>query len=103
MRSIKLLLSERFHGGSANLAAEVGLSRASLACRFNALVGEPPMTFLTGWRLALAADLLREPDSTVTSVARRVGYNSPFTFSAAFKRLYGVSPKAHRERQSVSA
>ena len=61
------------------------------------LVGEPPMAFLTGWRLALAADLLLEPGSTVGAVARRVGYSSPFTFSTAFKRVYGVSPKAHRD------
>jgi AraC-like DNA-binding protein len=80
----------------ASLAAEVAVSRAALARRFAELVGEPPMTFLTGWRLTLAADLLREPDATVGAVARRVGYTSPFTFSTAFKRRYGVSPQAHR-------
>ena len=103
-RAIRLLTNEpAVQWSVANLAAEVGLSRAALARRFNDLVGEPPMAFLAGWRLALAADLLREPGSTVTAVARRVGYNSPFTFSAAFKRLYGLSPKAHRESQSLSA
>jgi len=80
----------------ASLAAEVGVSRAALARRFTDLVGEPPMAFLTGWRLALAADLLLEPDATVGAVARRVGYTSPFTFSTAFKRHYGVSPQVHR-------
>jgi hypothetical protein len=45
----------------ASVAAEVGVSRATLARRFNELVGEPPMSFLTGWRLTLAADLLRSP------------------------------------------
>jgi AraC-like DNA-binding protein len=80
----------------ATLAAEVGVSRAALARRFTELVGEPPMTFLTGWRLALAADLLLEPSATVGAVARRVGYTSPFTFSTAFKRQYGMSPAAHR-------
>src|SRR5262249_25169974 len=80
----------------AALAAEVGVSRAALARRFTELVGEPPMAFLTGWRLALAADLLLEPDATVGAVARPVGYTSPFTFSTAFKRRYGVSPQAHR-------
>ena len=53
----------------ATLAREVGVSRAALARRFNDLVGEPPMSFLTGWRIALAADLLREPGATVGSVA----------------------------------
>ncbi|MEV4482602.1 AraC family transcriptional regulator [Micromonospora coxensis] len=82
----------------ASLAAEVGVSRAALARRFTALVGEPPMTFLTDWRLSLAADLLREPDATLAAVARRVGYGSPFALSTAFRRVRGVSPRTHRTR-----
>jgi AraC-like DNA-binding protein len=77
----------------AELARETGVSRAALARRFQALVGEPPMTFLTGWRIALAADLLREPGATVGSVAGQVGYGTPFALSAAFKRVRGVSPR----------
>jgi AraC-like DNA-binding protein len=80
----------------ASLAAEVGVSRATLARRFTELVGEPPMAFLTGWRLALAADLLLEPRSTITAVAGQVGYGTPYALSTAFKRAYGLSPKAHR-------
>ena len=72
------------------------MSRAALARRFNDLVGEPPMAFLTGWRIALAADLLLEPDATVGSVAAKVGYGSPFALSTAFKRLRGMSPKQYR-------
>ena len=78
----------------AELAAESGISRAALARRFTDLVGEPPMTFLTGWRLALAADLLRESDATVGAVAHKVGYGSPFALSTAFKRVHGISPRA---------
>ena len=80
----------------ASLAAEIGVSRAALARRFHDLVGEPPMTFLTGWRLALAADLLREPGATVGSVAAQVGYGSSFALSTAFKRVRGMSPQQHR-------
>jgi AraC-like DNA-binding protein len=80
----------------ASLATEIGVSRAALARRFTDLVGEPPMAYLTGWRLALAADLLREPDATVGAVARQVGYASPFALSTAFKRVRGVSPRQHR-------
>jgi len=78
------------------LATETGASRASLARRFHDLVGEPPMTFLKNWRLALAADLLRDPTETVGTVAAKVGYGSPFAFSTAFKRVRGISPQEHR-------
>ncbi|WP_433551974.1 AraC family transcriptional regulator [Micromonospora zamorensis] len=80
----------------ASLAARTGVSRAALARRFTALVGEPPMSYLTQWRLALAADLLREPGATVGAVARHVGYGSSFALSTAFKRIRGVSPREHR-------
>jgi AraC-like DNA-binding protein len=80
----------------AGLATKIGVSRAALAKRFTALVGEPPMSYLTGWRLDLAADLLREPNATVGSVARRVGYGSAFALSTAFKRVHGISPREHR-------
>jgi AraC-like DNA-binding protein len=80
----------------ASLARETGVSRAALARRFHELVGEPPMSFLTGWRIALAADLLREPGATLGSVAQQVGYSTPYALSAAFKRVRGVSPKEHR-------
>jgi AraC-like DNA-binding protein len=82
----------------ADLAHECGISRAGLARRFNELVGEPPMAFLTEWRLALAADLLLEPGATVGSVADAVGYGSAFALSTAFKRVRGISPAEHRRR-----
>ena len=80
----------------AELAARAGVSRAAFARRFADLVGEPPMAFLTSWRIALAADLLLDPEATIGSVARQVGYATPFALSAAFKRERGVSPRDHR-------
>ena len=92
-RALQLLHNNPAHPWTVErLAAECGVSRATLARRFTILVGEGPMTFLTGWRLALAADLLRESDATVTAVARQVGYSTGFALSAAFKRVLGVSP-----------
>ena len=85
----------------ASLAAACGVSRAAFARRFTSLVGEPPLTFLTSWRLALAADLLSSGDATVGAVAAQVGYASPFALSAAFKRVHGVAP-AHYRRASPS-
>jgi AraC-like DNA-binding protein len=80
----------------ADLAAEAGVSRAAFARRFTELVGEPPMSFLTDWRLSLAADLLLEPKATIGSVAYQVGYATPYALSTAFKRVRGVSPRQHR-------
>jgi len=80
----------------AMLASEVGVSRATLARRFTAVVGAPPMAYLTEWRMVLAADLLLEPGSSVEGVAREVGYGSGFALSAAFKRWHGRSPSDHR-------
>ncbi|MGC0421033.1 AraC family transcriptional regulator [Embleya sp. AB8] len=80
----------------ATLAAEAGVSRTTFAKRFHGLVGATPGAYLAEWRMTLAADLLTEPDATVAAVARRVGYADAFGFSAAFKRVRGVSPSAHR-------
>ncbi|MGH3767679.1 MAG: AraC family transcriptional regulator [Pseudonocardiaceae bacterium] len=80
----------------ATLATATGVSRAALARRFTHLVGEPPMTYLTNWRLALAADLLRDSDATIATIARQVGYGSPFALSTAFTRVRGISPQQYR-------
>jgi AraC-like DNA-binding protein len=72
------------------------VARATLAQRFGRLVGEPPMAYLTGLRLAQAADLLRETDATLEAVARKVGYGTAFALSTAFKREHGVSPQEYR-------
>lgn len=86
------------------LARAIGVSRASLARRFAEVIGEPPMTYLRSWRMAVAADLLVDPSRTVTSVAAEVGYRSPFTFSAAFKRHFGASPtEFHADRRKRPA
>ena len=96
-RALRMLHHNPSHPWTvAALAADAGVSRAALARRFNELVGEPPMAFLTGWRIALAADLLREPGATIGSVADQVGYGSPFALSTAFKRVRGVSPREYR-------
>jgi AraC-like DNA-binding protein len=96
-RALRMLHHNPSHPWTvARLADATGVSRATLARRFQELVGEPPMSFLTGWRIALAADLLREPGTTIGSVAQQVGYGSPFALSAAFKRVRGISPAQHR-------
>ncbi len=103
-RALRLLQTNPAHPWTvAELAHEVGMSRAALARRFTDLVGEPPMTFLTSWRLARAADLLRRPDATIAAVASEVGYATPFALSAAFKRVHGISPRDHRRRVTAAS
>jgi len=81
----------------ATLAREAGVSRTTLATRFTRLVGTPPLTYLTDWRMTLAADLLADTTATVAAVARQVGYADAFGFSTAFKRSHGISPTACRK------
>ena len=80
----------------ASLADRAGVARSTLAKRFAELVGEPPSTYLTRWRMTMAADLLVEDHRTIAEIARAVGYSDPFGFSAAFKRVRGVSPSEFR-------
>lgn len=75
------------------------MSRAAFAARFTRLVGEPPLAYLTGWRMTIAADLLRDTTATVATVARTVGYADAFAFSTAFKRARGVTPSAWRRNR----
>jgi AraC-like DNA-binding protein len=87
----------------ADLAGVAGQSRAAFARRFTTVLGEPPMAYLTRWRILLAADLLRDPSATVGSVAARVGYGTAFALSAAFKRELGESPRDYRTRTARSS
>jgi AraC-like DNA-binding protein len=82
------------------LAAEVGLARVTFTRRFTRLVGEPPLTYLTRWRMITAARLLRADRTPLASVARHVGYTSEFAFAKAFKREYGIAPGAYRREHS---
>jgi len=82
------------------LAQEAGLSRAAFARHFNTLIGEPPHTYLTRWRMGIAAQLLRETSLRLAEIASRVGYQSEFSFSRAFKAFRGVSPMHYRRTAS---
>ncbi|MFD0592014.1 helix-turn-helix transcriptional regulator [Catellatospora coxensis] len=73
------------------LGAEAGLSRAAFSRRFTSLVGKPPLSYLTWWRMTLAAQMLRDSDRPVQTVAQRTGYTSEFAFAKAFKREHGVA------------
>ncbi|GHC79905.1 AraC family transcriptional regulator [Nocardiopsis terrae] len=96
-QALRLLHNQPAHPWTvAALAERCGVSRATLARDFRALAGTPPMSYLAEWRVSLAADLLRDTDTTVEVIARRVGYANAFALSTAFKRLRGTTPTAHR-------
>ncbi|GHF41514.1 AraC family transcriptional regulator [Kitasatospora xanthocidica] len=79
-----------------SLADRAGLSRAAFARRFTTMVGEPPMAYLTRWRMTTAARLLRESEAPLTSVAAQTGYGSEYAFAKAFKREFGLAPGGYR-------
>jgi AraC-like DNA-binding protein len=80
----------------STLAREVAMSRSPFAARFTALVGEPPLAYLTRWRMHRAARLLQSDNLPVGEVAERVGYESAAAFSKAFKRRFDMAPSAYR-------
>jgi AraC-like DNA-binding protein len=87
----------------AELAAEVAMSRSAFSARFSDLVGEPPITYLTRWRIHLAGIELQDADTTLGEVAARSGYGSEAAFNRAFKRITGKSPGRWRSRSRTSA
>ena len=99
-KGLKLL-----HGDAARawtvdeLAREVGCSRSILAERFTHYVGQPPIQYLTKWRLALAASQLRSNGSRLARVAERFGYDSEAAFNRAFKREFGMPPAQWRRQR----
>ncbi|HWL88080.1 MAG TPA: AraC family transcriptional regulator, partial [Polyangiaceae bacterium] len=81
------------------LGRAAGLSRSAFAARFLAKVGEPPLHYVTRFRMTRAADLLLETDAGLGNIAAQVGYRSEAAFSRAFTRFLGVSPGAFRTRE----
>lgn len=80
------------------LAEQLHQSRSALGQRFAERVGEPPMRYLAGWRMQLAADLLLRTDLRISQIAAQVGYGSEPAFSRGFRRLFGSAPSDYRKR-----
>lgn len=78
------------------LAREAGTSRTVLAERFNDVLGQAPIEYVTGWRMQLAAERLRTTRDPIPSIAADVGYESEASFNRAFKRVTGLTPGAWR-------
>jgi AraC-like DNA-binding protein len=85
------------------LATAIGLSRSALAQRFTDLLGQPPMQYLTRWRLTVAAQRLRNNEDGLATIAEQVGYESEAAFNRAFKREFGMPPATWLRSQSSEA
>ncbi|MBP2326367.1 AraC-like DNA-binding protein [Kibdelosporangium banguiense] len=86
----------------ATLASRAGLSRAPFASRFARKVGQPPLTYLTWWRMTIAAQLLQTTDAPLRTIATKVAYTSEFAFAAAFKRQFAQSPGQYRKEEELN-
>jgi AraC-like DNA-binding protein len=86
----------------AGLAAEAGISRSVLAERFNRYLGEPPMAYLTRWRLQLGAQMLNSTSYSVAQIAAEVGYESEPAFNRAFKRQFNLPPARFRAESKAA-
>ena len=79
-----------------DLGAVVGMSKTAFARKFTAMVGQPPLSYLTWWRLSIGARLLRDTDAPLAAIARQVGYTSEFAFANACRREFGIAPGRFR-------
>ena len=79
----------------SGLAGVAGMSRAAFSAEFTRIVGQPPLTYVRTWRLTLARAALSRGDATVASIANRIGYSSQSAFGHAFRRAFGISPRAN--------
>jgi len=103
-KSLGLLHSRIAHPWTiAGLADEVGISRSALVERFTRYLSEPPMTYLTRWRLQLAARLLEKTSRGVAEIAGEIGYESEAAFNRAFKREFGQPPGRYRSDHKSSS
>jgi AraC-like DNA-binding protein len=86
----------------ASLADEVGISRSALVQRFTRYLSEPPMAYLTRWRLQMAARSLERTSRGIAEIASDVGYESEAAFNRAFKREFGRPPGRYRSDHKAS-
>lgn len=89
--------------GLEELARAAAMSRTTFATRFRAASGEPPLSYLTRWRMRLAEQALRETDTTIAALASRLGYASESSFSHAFQRTTGITPGRYRRGRDTQA
>jgi AraC-like DNA-binding protein len=90
------------HGWTVvELASIACLSRSAFAERFSQMIGQPPLAYLTQYRLRLATRLLIQQDMSISKISEKVGYASETAFSQAFRRQYDVSPSQYKKEHGL--
>ena len=90
------------HWTVEDLARAAGTSRTVLAERFNAMLGQAPIEYVTSWRMQLAAERIKNSNDSLSIIAAEVGYESEAAFNRAFKRVTGITPGRWRDGVAVS-
>ena len=85
------------------LGREVALSRSALAARFAQVLGQSPMSYLSTWRMYLAAHMLGTSGQTIAAITEQIGYDSETSFYRAFKRAFGMPPASFRQERAHAA
>ncbi|MFA5952540.1 MAG: AraC family transcriptional regulator [Hyphomicrobium sp.] len=98
---IRLALSRMHdHPGApwtvAALADTIRMSPSRFAARFREVMGQSAMSYVSGWRMTVACQHLRESNEPLDVIAGAVGYQDVASFSRAFKALVGESPAKWR-------
>ncbi len=74
------------------LGDRIAMSRTAFTEKFSKLVGIPPKTYLTDWRMQKAKSQLETTNDAMINVAESAGYSSEAAFSKAFKQYFGATP-----------
>lgn len=83
-----------------SLAEELGISRAYMFKKIQALTGKTPLEFMRTIRLQQAAQLLERSQLSVREVAYKVGFNNPKYFARYFKEHFGVLPSNYSRSEN---
>ena len=83
------------------IAAVSGLNRSYFGKVFRDAVGESPQAYLLHYRMARAAQLLKETRLSIGEIASLVSYDNQLHFSRAFKNVHGVSPREYRSTHLI--
>ena len=80
-----------------DIASFCGLNRNYFGKIFRDTIGKTPQEFLLSYRMAKAAQLLKETKLSIGTISTMVGYQNPLHFSRAFKNIYNCSPRYYRQ------